>query len=93
MKIAYLVNLNDRSHEGRVIMFKRIMEHFSKNHEVSVNDPEKAMGADIINIHSSGFLESFDLEKYPGKKVYSLHANINPIRFKWVRYIAKRSLF
>jgi len=69
------------------------MEHFSKNHEVSVNDPEKAMGADIINIHSSGFLESFDLEKYPGKKVYSLHANINPIRFKGVRDIAKRSLF
>ncbi len=87
--ILYLGNFDDRSYEGLITLLRNLQEFFSRRYLLFINDWKTAGSVDIINIHTSGFLESLKFRSLKGKKIYSLHSNIMPVYFKIIRDYAQ----
>jgi len=67
-------NFNDFSQEGSIKTINKLRDFFRGKYNISINHFNKR--CDLINIHSSGFFETFKYPKLKGKKIYSIHSNM-----------------
>lgn len=77
-------NFNDRKCEGSIKIVNVIKKGLYSKIDLKVNDTNY-LNYKLINIHSSGFLDSIKFKKIKAYKIYSLHSNINPIYFNSIR--------
>jgi glycosyltransferase involved in cell wall biosynthesis len=76
MKISYLGNFDDIRQEGLLSILGNLRKYFSRKNTLYTNNPSKIQQSDIINIHSSGFLEAVKYSKLKNRKIYSLYSNL-----------------
>ena len=73
-KISFLGNFEDPGYEGLVSVSLKIKSFLeSKGVIVSFNK----FNANILHIHSNGFLDGFKFSKYGNRIIYSLYSNFN----------------
>jgi glycosyltransferase involved in cell wall biosynthesis len=73
--ICLLGNFDDDFEEGLVKISSKLKQWMNKKYNVQINKP--SISCSIYNIHCSGFLEGVKYKKLKGKKIYSLHSEIN----------------
>jgi len=82
MKILYLGNFRDPGFEGLITVLNSLKVHFSKKHELYINDMSKLQDCDLVHIHSSGFYEALKYSRIKKPKIYSYHSNVKCSAFK-----------
>jgi glycosyltransferase involved in cell wall biosynthesis len=77
MRIRYVGNFSDLHVEGLMSIVRVLKKSLSKKYDLVIGGDEPA---DLVHIHSSGFLEAVSLKEHPS--IFSLHSNANNEFFK-----------
>ncbi len=72
--ILFKGDFSDHSFEGLVKIVKKLNLDLSKFYNISIN--KSKVKPDLINIHSSGFVEAIKFKKSNVRSIYSLHSNL-----------------
>ena len=83
MRISFMAWLFDKVRvEGSISIVKSLNNFFKDKYDCSLNDPKSLSNANVINVHSNGFLDVTKYKKHYSKLVYSLHGvpKMNPFQ-------------